>query len=328
MISNNYDKDIVLYKNGKYKELKSMKKVKVKKINKVLFSIPSNLYGSSYISISPKVYNKLVKIKDIKFSYKFLDGELASDDRDTIDSMTVKNEYFYSCARELFSKLYEILMCENCLNEFFWAFNSFWSFAFFRYRISFTYKEKNKSKYYKFKKIEDFYKFIFGRESLFPSKNKMCDTGLKISDRKYRYLDSRKLNKINKFASADNKILYFINKNQCVPVKFDFFNEYKSSSIETNLLCTEFYGNEFEGEDDVYTYVRNNITYECDSHDIRRLYILASAKRIIESLESSNEFVSYNLKYRIKKLNGCKTKIKFKKLIKRYFPDLGKCLSY
>ena len=66
-----YQKDLILYKNKKYKELSSYRKVKSNKVDSILLAMRSDLYGFSYLTLDSKSFNKLRHITNIKLSYRF-----------------------------------------------------------------------------------------------------------------------------------------------------------------------------------------------------------------------------------------------------------------
>ena len=319
--------DIVLYKNSKYKELKSYKKVKSSKVDSILLSMNSSLYGISYATLSAKSYNKLRHMSKIKFSYRFLDGELVDNDDYSEDEVWVKNVYYYDDARELLSKLYEIYMTELCLNENFWIFDSFYSYMFDDFKISFVYKTKNNIKKYKFNNIRKFYKFLFGDESLFT-----FDTNKKslvsFTSKKYKKLPIKKFNnkRLKKFTNDKNKrYLISMNVTQLVDINPKFLIKYKSIEIESLLYITQIYGEAVP--DTLDSNIQNNIRYKYENYDIGYMYMMGSSPVIVRNLESSDtSCISYYTKNKIKKINGTKPKNsklkKFNYIFKKYFPGL------
>lgn len=319
------ENDIVLYKNSKYKELKSYKKVKVNKIDSILLFMNSSLYGLSYATISPKTYNKLRHMSKIKFSYKFLDGELVDNDDYSEDDIWVKNVYYYNDPRELLGKLYEVYMTEICLNENFWVFDSFYSYLFKDFKISFIYKTKNNIKKYKFNDIVKFYKFLFGDGSIFTF-DRYKKSLLSFTKKRYNITSIKKFTnkKLKNLISNDKNINYLIslNDSQLVNINPKFLTKYKSIEIESLLYITEIEGQDSSSILD--SYIQNNIRYKYENYNIEYIYMIGCSPTIVRNLESSNtSFISYHTKNKIRKINGSKPKNnklkKFNYIFKKYF---------
>jgi len=323
-----FKKDIILLKNNKYKSVsvKNNKRAKPSKIKNILYCLHSDLYGYSYITLTPKIYNKLRKISDIKFSYKFLDGELVDDDDKSIENdIWVKNVYYYEFARDVFSKIYEIVIAEYCLNDFFWAFDSYYSFCFSDYHISFNYN----GKHFKFNNILKFYNFVFGDESLF-NKCDFNDGLLSFSDKKYKFLSKKDIinkHKYNKFYknNKDNIMMYSLHSSQFVYINPKFLRNIKSVKIKSNLYISELNGT--DALDVLDSYKQNCITYTYDNYDICILYMIACAPLIVSSLTSSNcDMIKYYTKNKSMSINDKKIKKrkdkKFNTLFKHWFPGV------
>lgn len=323
-----FKKDIFLYKNKKYKAIpiNSNKKVKQSRIKNILYCINSDLYGYSYITLTPKIYKKLQAMKDIKFSYKFLDGEMVDNDEFSESDIWVKNVYYYDSTRDLFSKLYEIVVEEYCLNEQFWVFDSFYSYMFSDYKVSFKYK----GKYFKFNDLKKFYNFIFGSYSLFNNKTQYNDGLLSFSEKRFKYLprtDLIKKSKYRKFykENKDSTMMYTMHSSQFVYINPKFFRNIKSVEVESDLWITELNG--VDALEVLDSYIQNNITYTYDNYDICILYMIACSPLIINNLGSSNcEMIKYCTKNKTLSINGKKIKKKkdrkFNRLFKRWFPGV------
>jgi len=321
-----FKQDIILFNNKKYKNIstKSHKRIHSSKIKSILYCLHSDLYGYSYITLTPKIYNKLRKIKDIKFSYRFLDGELVDNDEFYESDIWVKNIYYYDSLRDLFSKIYEIFISEYCLNDFFWVFDSYYLFMFSDYRVSFTYNKKR----YKFNNLNKFYKFIFGEKYLFDNKSKYNDGLLSFSNKKYKYLSRTSVidkDKYNKFykSNKDSIMMYSLQSSQFVYIDPRFFKDIKSLEIESSLYITELDGTDALNVLD--SYKQNCITYTYDNYDICVLYMIACAPYIVNNLESSNcNIIKYHTKNEMLSINGKKRKKrKFNRLFKRWFPGVS-----
>lgn len=324
-----YENDIILYKNSKYKELKSYKKIKTSKIESILLSMNSSLYGLSYLTVSPKTYNKLRHMSKIKLSYRFLDGELVDNDDYSEDNIWVKNVYYYDDPKDLLGKLYEVYMTELCLNENFWMFNSFYSYMFSDFKISFIYKTKNNIKKYKFNDMIKFYKFLFGDGYIF-TYDKHKKSVLSFTNKRYKtlainkFIDNKKLLK-NFIDDKNKKYLISLNKSQLVDINPKFLTKYKSIEIESLLYITEI-----DGQDSLSTldsYIQNNIKYTYKDYNIGYFYMIGCSPAIVSSLESSNtSLISYYTKNKIRKINGNKPKNKklkkFNYIFKKYFPGV------
>ena len=314
-----FKSDIILYKNGKYEKIKNYKKIKSSKIKTVLLYCKSNLNGYTYYPVTPSIYNKIRKIKNIKFSYKFLDGQLI--ELEDAKYLWVKNVFYYDDMREVISKLMEILLSEHCLNENIWLFNSFYSYIFSNYKVSFDFKGKNGIKKYKFNNLLKFYKFIFGSSTIY---NKFFDEGvLSLSSKKYDFCKTDNISdkKLNKFINnKDNDYYISINNHQFTYINPKFLKKYKTIDVKSNLYITELDGNDSLEILDSYKY--SSRKYEYNDRDIELLYIVTFSPFVLSQLESSNcDIISYHLKNKVKYINDKKVKgININDIVKKYFP--------
>lgn len=319
----NFKYDIILFNNGKYKKRKRNSKTKLKqsKVKCILYSVHSNLYGYTYITLNNKVYNKLRKMTDIKFSYKFLDGEVVDNDDFYNSDAWVKNTYFYDDARDLVAKLYEILMTEYCLNEQFWVFDAYYSYLFDKYKIEFVYKKKH----YKFNSITNFYKFLFNGKNKF--NKQILDEGIISLGKKYKLIPRKNILKKSKYDKIcqnikENENLYAMNSTQYTYVNPKFFSKIKSLSVEQQLYVTEF--EDTNSNNILDSYIQNNILYEYDNLDITILYIIACSPLIVDRLENSHiSYISYSTNNSLLEINNKKVKAKnntFEKILNKYFP--------
>lgn len=328
-----YQKDLILYKNKKYKELSSYRKVKSNKVDSILLAMRSDLYGFSYLTLDPKSFNKLRHMTNIKLSYRFLDGALVDDsDYEDLDDIWVKNIYYYDDPRELLAKLYEISLVEICLNDNFWVFDCFYSYIFENFKVSFTYKTKNNIKRLKFNDIRKFYKFLFGDTFLFThviNKN----TLISFKDKKYKKtniedFNKKKGNKIIKDIINDDSLkrhLISLNNSQHVDINPKFLLKYKTLDIESLLYITYIEGH--DALEVLDSYVQNNISYKYSNYNIEYLYSIGCSPAVIQNLESSDtSTISYHTKNTITKVNENKPKKKkekkFNYIFKKYFPGL------
>ena len=314
--------DIILLKNKKV--MYNLKKVKPSKVNFSYMNLKSNLYGDTYLLLHPKDYNKILKIKNVKFSYKFLDGQLVDNDEFYESDVWVKNIYYYDTGRQLLEKLDEIKMIEFVLNDTFWLFDSYYSFIFNEFKIKFEYNNK----IYKFNNIINFYKFIFKYTN---KKNFKQSFGFISNEKRYKLLSQKDIEDKSKYKKAINKFNnyndLFIKLSEYTYVKVNkkFFKEIDNLEGESLLYITEI-----DGEDAlkvIDTYVQNNIDYKYEKPNICELYVQAISPIVIDSLESSNtDYIQYHIENRLCKINGKSIKKKsknyFNKIIKKYFPGI------
>ena len=71
--------NIVLFNNGKVKKLKN-KKYKKSKVDGIIISCDSNLFGRLYRFLPVHTYKKMHKCKSCSFRYDFIDGSVIDDD--------------------------------------------------------------------------------------------------------------------------------------------------------------------------------------------------------------------------------------------------------
>lgn len=309
-----FKQDILLYKNRKFKYKKKFKKVKTSKVESVLMSMKSNLYGYTYFPLSFKIYNKLLKMENIKFSYKFLDGSVTDDEDFNKSDLWVKNVYYYNNGRELFSKLFEIILIEYCLNDNFWIFDSYYCYMFMNFKLSFNYKTKK----YKFKSLTDFYKFIFGKDNLLI--NYLNEGLLTLGKKRYNFINYSELknrSKLKKFINKynGNRFLYSMNKSQFVDIESNFLKKIKSISIQSKLYLKEF--------DESKYYKFNDIKSTYENYDVEALYVLASSPIVVSHLENyENPIISYYIKNKVLEINGkpLNKKKNLTTILKKYLP--------
>ena len=298
---------IVCYRSGKYHPLEDGRSVKENKVSFILLEVHSCLYGTAYVKMNPKTYNKIKDMQNIKFRYSFLDGPLMDGDLNP----WIHHTYSYDTADKLFAKMLEILISENVLNDSFWVHECNYLYVFENLRIRYD-KENIR---YKYNGVTKFYKdidYMVQEGETFPplitfnkKKYKMRkeqEPGTKFSLMRYTE---------NIYFKVRKK---FINKIDKVDIRCDM-RVYETSAPENPDAPFE----EIWEEEHRYEYKWN---FKKDQ-TLSNLIIPRFFPDVIEKLESSNETFYYKIINKITKLNGTKTKKKdLIEFIHKYIPAI------
>ena len=151
-------KGIICYSDGKFGPLKNKKIKNGDEIKFIFLELHSTLYGTAYMKISKEMFMKIRGIRDIKLRYRFMDGSMLDfdDGTDGEASCWTSHCYYYKDIGELFSKIQEIIISEDVLNDSFWIHDCYYCYCFDDFRI--RYRKNNEQ--YKYSSIDSFYKHI------------------------------------------------------------------------------------------------------------------------------------------------------------------------
>lgn len=288
--------DYVLYKNGKIKPLKN-KKIKRSKVKYIFMEIQSNLYGSLYKLINYDVYKKLRSITKVKLSYNFIDGEIL-DDPEYDEYSIVKNKYTFDNGREYLSKIMEIIISENILNNIFWVHECFCVYCYSNLNSKLWAKNIKKpiSGFGKIAKYINEYKG-----------SKEYKDILEISGNKFSFnkLNKKFIKNIKKSCDADK---YFIKiyDNTYIGAEKKFLTDINSIDILSKNYILEFEKNDTV-DDSIYNeYVTQYEKYIDQS--LRDLMEMYWSQSVVSKLESNRDEYEYEIRSKITHINGKKIK--------------------
>lgn len=292
----------ILYKNGNYEYTEYKKKLKLKpgKINSIMIECWHPVFGIFYVAQDVKTFKNTIKYASKStISYNFLDG-MYVDEND--EDLFVKNKYWYNKPEELFSKIMEIIISENILNDIFWITSSFFQYVYDNVKI--------KLKGGKKKKTLSGPKFI---AEYIDKPNIFRDKIIKLKNGKWENKNIKK---------SSGKCFVELYKNIFFRVDLDIFK------LGKYALKQDIY----------YVYLEEEITSDmliCDraispDKKLHRLYYTLEvyiSRYIVEQLERWDDEEIYQVintvDFKNKKLKK-KKKYKFEKFVRKYFVDIDK----
>lgn len=275
---------LILMNDGRIRKLKENSKLKNKQIKMILLNQYSNLFGNYFISLTPSSYKKLMKIKQSKIQYEFLNGIYTEpDEYDLFEK--IKYEYNENPI-DIFTKIYEICVSEHILNVSFWTHSAFYIYMFTNLKLSVT----NKNKTYKFKTVDE----LFEKYDIKPIINnkKM----IAISDNKYE------ISKKNNIKNSKSHLIEICD-NMYIPVNTKLLTCKKITSKISVDFNNEFERYEIHSADTVFKNISTSDT-------VFKLMCDICAKDVLDSL--ANDCGSYITKTRFKVDNKLIKRNKFK----------------
>ena len=121
----------ILQTDGRVRKLKQKSKLKNKQISMILVYLHSELFGEYYLALTPQAYKKISKMTQSRISYDFLNGVYTNCEECEEDGLFEHIKYVFKIEPlEIFSKIYDICVAENILNDSFWIHSAFYTYIF------------------------------------------------------------------------------------------------------------------------------------------------------------------------------------------------------
>lgn len=305
--------NIVLFNNGKVKKLKN-KKYKKSKVDGIIISCNSDLFGRLYRFLPVHTYKKIHKCKSCSFRYDFIDGSVIDDD--DVDEYIVRNKCYFDNGEGLVTKLDEIYITENILNDMFWVHDAYYSYLFLNYKFKFTLGNY----VYKLKSVSDVYKILGFDRRYVKFRECFLNKVICIDDDKFKTYKNINSKKLKNNLSKSAVYLVQLYADLYIEVDYKFIRDIKQLYLTTDAYELDETGNYMyedkeESKFNSYDleYVRNKDTR------LSTLFEHTLWKSVVESLGS--RYYGYKIKTKLKEINHKRSKISLKKFLDKYFKN-------
>lgn len=260
----------ILTNDNRIRKLKEKTKIKNKQVKMILLEEKSQLFGLYYFALSPESYKKLLKIKQSKISYDFINGEYTGSEDADEDGLFEHIKYVYNINPiDIFTKIFEICVAENILNDSFWLHSAFYTYIFTKLKLVL----KTNKKKYSYNNIDD----MFSKLHIKPILN--INKKIAVNDDKY------KISKGKDIRNTDFHLVQIMH-NVYIPVNTKLL---KAKKVVSNISVTV--DDEIEKYEIHSANTKFNNLY--DQYTIFKLLCDICAKDMIETL--SDDLCKYRV---------------------------------